>query len=165
MAARKKIGDAQRKRWAKGEGGESLMSGPLEDNANAKADVSPLSIDEALAELDAERASSAANQPVMRDVGEGPVSRWLSVLVATIEIVSVFIYGGVLLGIRSGLYFMLALCCIWFPAAMGTPMNWDVLGRTSWGTPAGVVWVIGWGLLVHSPPRDLGVVGAGIVFN
>jgi hypothetical protein len=129
-----------------------MKNRPLEDRAT-KSGVSPLSIDEALIKLEAERASSATNQPVMREVGEGPVSRWLSLLVATTEIVGVFVgllfrFGAVLYLVSGGDGHAQSLGC------SGPDLLADS-SRTRLGDRMGSA--------PYSPACDLGVVGAGSI--
>jgi hypothetical protein len=83
---------------------------------------------------------------ILGDVGDGLISRWLSSFVAAAYIVAAFAWGRAGDGFRTAAYCLLAWSCVWFPEAMGMPTG--RLGRNSRETPPGLVWFIGWGLLL-----------------
>jgi hypothetical protein len=87
---------------------------------------------------------------MLREVGEGLMSRWLASLLAIVEIIVAFTEGGALTGIEMASFCLVAWCCIWFPGAMGTsPVA--AIGRNARGTPATMVWFVGWALLLVPP--------------
>jgi hypothetical protein len=55
--------------------------------------------------------------------GKGIVSRWLSALLAVVY-VGIGFAGGPSVGIKTACFFLLPLCCIWFPDAMGRYTNY-----------------------------------------
>ena len=57
---------------------------------------------------------------MLRDVGEGLVSRWLSSLLAIVSIIIAFAGGGPATGIPMVFLSLFAWCCVWFPGVMGT---------------------------------------------
>ena len=84
--------------------------------------------------------------PIFRDVGDGFASRWLSSLIALVEIAGAFITEGASTGITMILICALAWCCIWFPNVVGEQT--ERFGRNSRETPPRLVWIAGWGLLL-----------------
>jgi hypothetical protein len=84
---------------------------------------------------------------MLRDVGEGLVSRSLSSLVVTVYIIVAFAAGGALAGIRMAAFCLFAWCCVWLPGPIGTKVV-PAIGRNARGTPATMVWFVGWALLL-----------------
>jgi hypothetical protein len=84
---------------------------------------------------------------MLRDVGDGFVSRWLSSLFVMGYIIAAFVADGAVTGLRVAAYCLVAWCCVWFPGAMGIPPV-RTIGREAREAPARMVWVVGWGLLL-----------------
>jgi hypothetical protein len=84
---------------------------------------------------------------MLRDVGEGPVSRWLSALLVTAYIAVAFVAGGSLLGVTTAGACLLPWMCVWFPGAMGSYTVGQV-GMITSASPATMVWLMGWVVLL-----------------
>jgi len=52
---------------------------------------------------------------MLRDVGQGLVSRWLSSLLVAAYVVGAGVMFGLLTSIETGGFCLLSWCCIWFP--------------------------------------------------
>jgi len=86
---------------------------------------------------------------MLRDVGEGPISRTLSILVVIAYGAAAFNKKDQLWAAMSIGYCVFALCCVWFPGTIGIPPRQTLpIGRTGKETPARLVWLIGWALLL-----------------
>jgi hypothetical protein len=81
---------------------------------------------------------------MLSDVGEGPLSRWLSALLVVIYIISAFASGGLYPGIKMVGFCVIPWCCVWFPDAMGSYINSSIT-RSS---PAIMAWILGWVVLL-----------------
>ncbi len=85
---------------------------------------------------------------MLRDVGEGLISRTLTMLVVIGYLAAALVRKDpVSVAMRIG-YCVFALCCVWFPAVMGIPPTTFAIGRAAKETPARLVWLIGWALLL-----------------
>jgi len=81
-------------------------------------------------------------------IGDGRVSRLLSTIVLLFYLVTAYTSGGVDLSLRVLLLSIVPIACIWFPEPLGDYTGLFLGDSITNTSPAGLVWFLGWLVLL-----------------